>query len=89
MDGREAFSEYKRTGYPQLKKYDLVLDGIKIKEIEWVIVPRDYVPGRVPYPLDERDLNTVNYNEAVNRAGGKDDYYQQVWWSKKFGEVNY
>ncbi|HAN00139.1 MAG TPA: hypothetical protein DCQ26_16185 [Marinilabiliales bacterium] len=88
LNGWEAYAEYRRTGYPQLKKYDLVLDGIKIKEIDWVDVPREYVPGRLPYPDKELKLNEENYLKAVEQIGG-DSYYQQVWWGKKFGTVNY
>ena len=88
LDGWETFAEYRRTGYPQLKKYDLELDGIKIISFDWVDVPRNYVPGRLPYPDDENDLNHKNYQEAVDRMGG-DSYYQQVWWSKKFGDIAY
>ncbi len=88
LNGWEAFAEYRRTGYPQLKKYDLELDGIKIINFDWVDVPRSYVPGRLPYPDDENDLNHKNFQEAVDRMGG-DSYYQQVWWAKKFGDVAY
>ncbi len=88
LNGWEAFAEYRRTGYPQLKKWELVLDGIKIKSAQWVDVPRSYLPGRLPYPDDEKDLNGAKYQEAVDRLGG-DSYYQQVWWSKTFGEIDY
>jgi hypothetical protein len=88
LDGWEAFAEYRRTGYPQLKKVELELDGIRIKRADWIDVPRNYVPGRLPYPDDENDLNNKNYSDAVERQGG-DSYFQQVWWSKKFGEVDY
>ncbi|MEN8226909.1 MAG: SusD/RagB family nutrient-binding outer membrane lipoprotein [Bacteroidota bacterium] len=88
LNGWEAWADYRRTGFPQLKKWDLVLDGIKIKSAEWVDIPRDYLPGRLPYPDDELDLNKDNYEAAVNNQGG-DSYYQQVWWSRKFGEIGY
>lgn len=88
LNGWESFAEYRRTGYPQLMKWDLELDGIKIKRADWIEVAREYVPGRLPYPDDEEDLNKTNYEAAVNAQGG-DDYYQQVWWAKKFGEVSY
>ncbi len=88
LNGWESFAEYRRTGFPQLKKYDLVLDGIKIESAEWVDVPREYVPGRLPYPDDEIDLNRENYEKAVQNQGG-DSYYQQVWWSRKFGDIAY
>ena len=89
LDGWEAFADYRRTGYPQLMKWDLELDGIKILNQDWVEVPRNYVPGRLPYPDDELDLNTENYQQAVDNNGGTDSYYQQVWWSKEFETINY
>ena len=88
LNGWEAFAEYRRTGYPKMKKYKLELDGIKIDNMEWVDVPRTYIPGRLPYPDDEQDLNKDNYLEAVENQGG-DSYYQQVWWSRLFGEIEY
>jgi len=88
MNGWEAFAEYRRTGYPQLMKWDLVLNGLIITSANWVEVPRNYLPGRLPYPDTEVDFNEENYKDAVASQGG-DDYYQQVWWAKKFGIVNY
>jgi len=88
LDGWETFAEYRRTGYPQLKKYDLELDGVRILNFEWVNVPRNYVPGRLQYPDSEIDLNNTNYKEAVESGGG-DTYFQQLWWSQKFGDINY
>jgi hypothetical protein len=88
LDGWEAYADYRRTGYPQLKKWDLVLEGIIIKSAQWVDVPRDYVPGRLPYPSNEYDLNQENYQAAIEAMGG-DSYYQQLWWAKKFGTVDY
>jgi hypothetical protein len=88
LDGWEAYNDYRRTGYPQLKKWDLTLDGIKILQANWVDVPREYVPGRLRYPENEMELNGTNYLEAVDEMGG-DSYYQQVWWAKEFGTVNY
>ena len=82
LNGYEAFAEYRRTGFPQLKKWDLELDGIRVISAEWVDVPMDYLPGRLPYPDDEADLNPDNYKEVVERIGG-DDYYQKVWWAGK------
>ncbi len=88
LNGWEAFSDYRRTGFPQLKKYDLELDGVKIISYDWVDVDRNTLPGRLPYPDDEIDLNNANYLDAIEIQGG-DSYYQQVWWSKKFGTINY
>lgn len=102
MDGWESFSEYRRTGYPQLMKWDMVINTgppITITDTTWVEVPRSYVPGRIPYPNNESDFNGENYEKALNDMGlssGGDqiepwyyEAYNQVWWSKLFGEVNY
>lgn len=91
LDGWEAYADYRRTGYPQLMKWDLDIDygpPMRITAADWVEVPRNYVPGRLPYPTAEKYFNEERFLEAVERQGG-DDYYQQVWWAKKFGEVNY
>ena len=88
LDGWEAYTEYRRTGFPQLHKWELELDGIRITKAEWVEVPRNYVPGRLPYPESEFYFNETNYKAAVARQGG-DSYYQQVWWAKEFGDVDY
>ncbi|MEX0987838.1 MAG: SusD/RagB family nutrient-binding outer membrane lipoprotein [Bacteroidales bacterium] len=88
LNGWEAFAEYRRTGFPKLHKWDLELDGVKILKANWVEVPRNYLPGRLPYPDDEVDLNYTNYKEASDNQGG-DSYYQQVWWSRQFGTIEY
>ena len=69
-------------------KWELELDGIKIKKAEWVEVERSYLPGRLPYPEDEEALNPDVYKEVVDRIGS-DSYYQQVWWSKVYGTIDY
>ncbi len=89
LNGYEAFAEYRRTGFPQLKKYELELQGIRIISFEWADVSRTYVPGRVPYPDDEIGLNNKNYLQALDNQEFDDTYYEQVWWAKKFGIVNY
>jgi hypothetical protein len=91
MNGIEAFAEYRRTGYPQMKKYDLVLNGIKIVSKTWVDVPKSYIPSRLPYPEDEKmGLNSENYTEAVNRPdglNGEDTYFAPVWFIKRAEEL--
>ena len=34
------------------------------------------------YPLEEQLKNPVNYQEAVSRMGGTDDWVNPVWWDK-------
>lgn len=66
--GVEAWTEWRRTGYPVLSPAN---DPIRITEI----------PSRYPYPSDEQTLNNANYTEAANAMGG-DEMTTPVWWMK-------
>ena len=37
-------------------------------------------PLRLTYPIEEQSKNTVNWQEAVDRMGGSDDWTVPVWW---------
>ena len=80
LNGFEAFSEYRRTGYPVLQKWDMELDGIILIDTTLVNVDPNTVPGRLPYPDNEPEFNSSNYNAAV-AAQGPDNLYTKVWWA--------
>ncbi len=80
LNGFESFAEYRRTGYPTLQKWDMVLDGIIIIDTTLVDVDPATVPSRIPYPDNEPAFNSENYNAAV-AAQGPDDLYTKVWWA--------
>lgn len=65
MFGYEAWSEWRRTGYPN----DLVSpNGAE-------------VPNRLSYPDNEAFNNQVNYDDAVQRQfNGEESIYGKVWW---------
>ncbi|GHA41334.1 hypothetical protein GCM10007103_23460 [Salinimicrobium marinum] len=67
MFGYEAWSEWRRTGYPN----DLVTpNGVEI-------------PARLNYPDNEAFNNRENYNQAVERQfGGEESIYGKVWWDE-------
>ncbi|PRX42868.1 SusD/RagB family nutrient-binding outer membrane lipoprotein [Salegentibacter salegens] len=67
MFGYEAWSEWRRTGYPN----DLVEpNGMA-------------VPTRLSYPDNEAFNNEENYNDAIERQfGGDDSIYGNVWWDE-------
>lgn len=67
MFGYEAWSEWRRTGYPD----DLVEpNGVA-------------VPGRLSYPDNEAFNNGDNYEDAVQRQfGGDDNIHEKVWWDQ-------
>lgn len=38
------------------------------------------MPRRMQYPMEEQTKNKANYEDAVNRMGGQDDWMTPVWW---------
>ncbi|WP_221390687.1 SusD/RagB family nutrient-binding outer membrane lipoprotein [Dyadobacter sp. NIV53] len=67
--GTEAWSEWRRTGFPVLKPAAATLNG------------GTEIPRRLAYPVTENTLNKVNY-QAVVSSQGADDQYTKVWWDK-------
>ena len=68
-NGLEGWSEWRRTGYPRV----LVAPN-EVSTLHGVS------PRRKHYPNAERLVNSVNFKEAVDRMGGKDDLLTRVWW---------
>nr|WP_295934751.1 SusD/RagB family nutrient-binding outer membrane lipoprotein [uncultured Dyadobacter sp.] len=69
LQGTEAWSEWRRTGFPILKPATTTLNG------------GTEIPRRLAYPVTENTLNEANY-KAVLQSQGKDDHYTRVWWDK-------
>jgi hypothetical protein len=67
MCGYEAWSEWRRTGYPTIQ---VGPQG------------PGYIVRRCLYPADEMRINIANYNEAVGWLGA-DDLKTHVWWDNK------
>jgi hypothetical protein len=66
MNGIEAFSEWRRTGVPELTPGpDLVTSRI---------------PIRFHYPDEEQSYNSTNLQQAIGRQGGGLDLTTPVWW---------
>jgi hypothetical protein len=68
--GDDAWSEWRRTGYPILyPAADAINDG--------------QIPTRYLYPSDEATLNTANYNAGVaTLTPAQDINTAHVWWDK-------
>lgn len=65
MNGYEAWSEWRRLGYPQTMNKPLGRE----------------VPRRLMYSSEEKFNNTENYEEAIQRQfGGENTLYGRVWW---------
>jgi hypothetical protein len=63
--GFEAWTEYRRLGYPQLSAPE--------------VAESDIVPLRFLYPIGEQTLNEANYQEAAAAIGG-DSYSTRLFW---------
>lgn len=79
-DGQEAWSEWRRTGYPK----QIVPIGNVTNS--GVITSDGHKNGvrRMPYPRNEYLQNTDNLNMAIQQyLGGVDNAATNVWWDKK------
>jgi hypothetical protein len=67
-NGPEAYTEWRRTGYPELHAGpDAVNGGV--------------IPVRLPYPSVEQALNGANLSQAVSNQGGA-SLNDPLWWDK-------
>lgn len=66
INGYEGWIEYRRTGFPMLKKIQASFNG-------------DKIPVRMPYPTEEASLNAANYDAAAGTSGGN-SINSPVWW---------
>lgn len=71
-NGQEAWSEYRRTGYP--KFFDLPV------ATNYPTLPT--VANRIPFNRNEYINNKANVEAAVVALGGEDNYATKVWWAK-------
>lgn len=73
--GLEAWSEYRRTGYPRLMPVVVNNSG--------GIVDSNKGARRLAYPQEERTNNMDNYTDAVaNLLKGPDNMATDLWWAK-------
>ena len=74
-DGQEAWSEYRRTGYPRLIPIAHNLSGGVISTSRGV--------RRLPFPRSEYQKNSVGVQAGVRALGGPDNGATQLWWDRK------
>ena len=70
--GVEAWTEYRRTGYPVLPPPDP----------RAVMENEGKVPTRLRYPESEYSLNAANVLAAVEMNGGADNKLTELWWAE-------
>ncbi|WP_245542026.1 SusD/RagB family nutrient-binding outer membrane lipoprotein [Proteiniphilum acetatigenes] len=84
MNGTEAWTEIRRTGYPEqvLRPGEIsaVVDGTQIPFTPLSDVKGDII-ARVKYPTNESTLNGANWEEAVSKLDdGTNNYYTKMYW---------
>ena len=72
--GMEAWSDFRRTGYPRFLPV-LVNNGIGVSS--------EKLARRIPFPPSELENNRDNYLEAIFLLGGNDTYSTRLWWDQK------
>lgn len=74
--GIEAWSEYRRTGYPKLMEVKVNNSGGKVDSKK--------MARRLPYPQNEYTENGANVSDAVSKyLKGPDNMGTDVWWARK------
>lgn len=80
MNPAEAWANLRRSDYPVL------IDRTKLAKFTSDFTYDDdnlQTPVRLCYPILEKKYNGANYQEALDRMGGKDDWHHRVWWDTK------
>ncbi|GAB6119772.1 SusD/RagB family nutrient-binding outer membrane lipoprotein [Dysgonomonas termitidis] len=84
MQGLEAWSEYRRTGFPDflIKEGDIIFEGeIEANTVTYRFDPLfgdGGVPSRLYYPTKEQNVNRANYQQALS-AQGSDKIETKPW----------
>lgn len=71
---REAWSEWRRTGYP-----------IQYVTGAFTGHTNGQVPRRLAYPDGEKQTNAASVQEAIARLDNGDDYMSRIWWDAREG----
>lgn len=74
-DGQEAWSEFRRTGYP--KVFPVVVNNSR------GLISTSVQIRRLPFPSSEYQTNAANVSAAVSLLSGADNGGTKLWWDKK------
>lgn len=71
-DGQEAWSEFRRTGYPKLFRITNNKSG--------GLISTELGVRRLPFSQNESSNNKVGYDSGVSKLGGPDNGGTRLWW---------
>lgn len=76
-EGQEAWSEFRRTGYPKL--FPVVQNN------SGGTISTDIQIRRLPYPLQEYNTNRTELDKGIQLLGGPDNGGTRLWWDVNKG----
>ena len=76
MNPSEAWANLRRSDYPVIADREKLPTRPDFPNDE----PNKKTPTRLRYPILENQYNSVNYQEALDRMGGTDDWHHRLWW---------
>ena len=79
-NGQEAWTEFRRTGYPKLFPVAVNNSG--------GTVDTDVQIRRLPFARSEYTLNPDNIQKAIQLLGGQDNGGTRVWWDVENKTLN-
>jgi hypothetical protein len=74
-DGQEAWSEFRRTGYPKI--FPVVVNNSN------GLISTSTQIRRIPFPATEYQTNSSGISSAISLLGGADNGGTKLWWDKK------
>jgi hypothetical protein len=85
--GFEAWSDFRRTGYPRIMPAAANLSSVEAGGIVYnpatVATNVIRMVRRLPYPVSEYTENPVNVVDAfTNFLDGEDEFSTELWWAK-------
>lgn len=72
-EGQEAWSEFRRTGYPKLFPVVVNNSGGTISTTDFI--------RRINFPADERSNNPIGVQKAIQMLSGPDNGGTHLWWN--------
>ena len=73
-NGQEAWSEFRRTGYPRI---------FPVRNNQSTDINTETQIRRVIFPQSEYSNNLTAVNRAISLLGGPDSGATKLWWDKK------
>ena len=79
MDGLEAWTEYRRNGFPNT--LTVPGDTYLTYTFNTLVTGLNTIPNRITYPQNEQLINKSNWNAARNNLSDGDTMISKLFWN--------